>query len=770
MKRSVLVAFTLVALFAAFWAFHLVGKHYAAEAQLLVPGALCGPDGGCAQVLSSKWSTIGGVPVTVPAIALFGWLAALSLLSLRGKFEADRLAAYAVSGALAGVGLGGFLLYEMLVSVGEICPYCLIMDGSNLAVLLLGAACHRGGMRGGFRAAMALLKKPTLSAPAPLVLAIAVVAAFGLDSASRNHWKNQPAPVVEATPTPSTAPPAASAVAQPTAPAASGTIRVVLTEDVHDIPLDASIPQKGPKDAPVTIVLFEDFQCPFCKKLSGNVELLLEEVKDVRVAFMHFPMHQQCNATTLQKNMHKFACVAASAGVCAHEQGKFWPMHDLMFRNNQDLAVRDLQGYAAEAGLDVAKWQTCMRDPATTEKVKADSKIGGDAGVSGTPALFVNGHRLVGAQPVESLKATIEAVRSNPTGRVLLDVARAGEITGPVDGPADVAIAAFRIDAFEASVVDGRARSVAGVEPTRGLTWYEADAACKVAGKRLCTEAEWLTACTGAEPIDANGDGVYSNDPVRGRQRSYGEHYREGVCADARKKGETVGLLTGNHPQCRTPEGVYDLEGVGKEWVNNTPDKAALKGGSYFSGDSARCAYHKDGESPDTKDESISFRCCAGGGDAVASAAGERFPGGKVGDAIQTFDLPALDGPPWSSASLRGKAFVMTFWASWCGPCKKELPALASMYEQLRAEGIEVLGVNVDENEAAARAYLKANPLPFKVVLDTKAAVMDRFDTRGVPTTFWVTSSGKIRQRSVGFDEQGGVEKLVRDARALIGG
>jgi protein-disulfide isomerase/peroxiredoxin len=552
----------------------------------------------------------------------------------------------------------------------------------------------------------------------------------------------------------------------------AGSRRVVLQADVANLPLGPTVPIKGPSDAPVTIVLFEDFQCPFCKKLSGNIELVQEELGDqVRVAFMHYPMQQRCNAQELKKSMHRNACTAAAAAVCAQEQGKFWEMHDLLFRNNNQLGGRALLGYAQELGLDTRTWRACVEDAGTLERIKADSKIGGDAGVGGTPTFFINGRKLVGAQPVEAIKAAIQSLKTQPEGRVLLDVELAGEILGEVEATA-AAIEVqgpqgpFSIDAFEASIEGGKARSVPGTAPARGVTWYEADAACKAVGKRLCSEGEWLSACTGAVAVDADGDGVFSKDPIVGRQHVYGEHYREGWCADGRKKGEGDDLLTGNHPNCVTPTGIYDLEGGMKEWVGLTPDKAAFKGGSYYSGDSARCGYYKDDAAPDSKDESVGFRCCAG--EAPGAATVDRYPGGKVGDDILAWTLPRQGGGEFANTSLRGTPYIMTFWASWCGPCKKELPALAELYNQYEAKGLQVIGVNVDRDRSAADAYLAANPLPFPVVYDTSNDVMDRFDTRGVPTTFWVQDDGVIRQRSVGYDEAKGMAKLTTDATALL--
>ena len=782
MKNGRLLAFIVVCALASAWAFLLIGKHYQAEAQLLTPGLLCGADGGCGAVLGSDYSTIGGIPVSVPAVPLYAMLALFGVLALRGTLDRSKLSAIAVFSGLGGLAFGLYLVWAMVVQVGEICRYCLVMDGLNLGVLVLGALVHPEGVVGGLKALRSQVG--VLVEPVPGIALIAAVlgGTVIVHLTTMGQGGIAPPPAAGQTPGEPTTPPsiavsdatpASPVVATPAqagkAPAA-GTRRVVLSEDVKTIEIDASVPRRGKTSAPVTIVMFEDFQCPYCKKLSGNLDVLLERMPDqVQLAFMHYPMQQQCNANELKKSMHRNACSAAAASVCAQEQGKFWDMHDVLFRNNNKLGGRALVRYAGDIGLDVDAWRTCFQAPTTLAKIKRDSTIGADAGVSGTPSFFVNGRKLVGAQPVEALEAAVRAVLDQPEGRVLLDVALGGEITGLVEAKASVIELAgskgqFTIDAFEASIVDGTARSAPGVEPARGVTWYEASAACTKAGKRLCTEEEWLTACTGVSPVDENRDGVFSKDTLLGRQHVYGEHYRDGYCADGRKKDEDAGLLTGNYPNCGTPEGVYDLEGLMKEWVGTSPDRAFLKGGSYYSGASSRCAYFKDDQAPDSTEASIGFRCCSGGGDEPVA---ERYPGGKVGDTILSWELPEHGGGTLGNAALGGKPVIMTFWASWCGPCKKELPALADLYATLSPQGLEIIGVNVDRNRSAADQYLASNPLPFPVVYDTDNALMDRFDTRGVPTTFWIEPDGTIRQRSVGYDESGQA-KMQADARALL--
>ena len=97
----------------------------------------------------------------------------------------------------------------------------------------------------------------------------------------------------------------------------------------------------------------------------------------------------------------------------------------------------------------------------------------------------------------------------------------------------------------------------------------------------------------------------------------------------------------------------------------------------------------------------------------------------------------------------------MTFWASWCEPCKKELPALAAAYEANKGRGLKVIAVNVDSNPDKRDAYLSENPLPFPVVDDSSKTIMNSFQSRGggIPLTFWVERTGFIRQRTTGYDD-----------------
>ena len=747
--------FSFLNVLAAGWAVNLVRLHNDAVASTLAPGVLCGEDGGCGDVLASTWSTLFGIPVSAPAAPMYIVLAILGLLALSGRLSAERLSGVAVLCGTAGVAFGGWLLYHMLASVGAICSYCLVMDGLNLAVLLSGAALHPGGVRAALGAGAAALPRLVRAGPEAAMIPAVLVGALAIHAAMpapEGPSEADIAAAVEAATASVAAPAAVTGVAEKT----GETRRVVLPEAVKEIPLGEGVPVIGPEDAPVTIVLFEDFQCPFCRTLAGNLQALKSSrPDDVRIAWYNFPMHTDCNAAA-PKDMHPRACAAAAASICAEQQGKFWEMHDVLFFNSAKLSNREILSYAAGVGMDMTAYKTCLRDPATGEKLLADARLGAELGVKGTPTFFVNGRRLSGAQPVEVLTAVVDRIKEGAEGSVRMDVDLLGEVVGAVgDVPTTVTLSGpygtFSIDAFEATLVDGEAVSRSGGEVARGVSWYEAKAACEASGKRLCTEEEWLTACTGALPFDADGDGTYSDDPVIGRRHPYGAYPQSSWCASAREKDDPRPLVAGEHPRCATPEGVYDMEGLTKEWIGLTPDRAGVKGGSYYSRSSARCGYLKDSIPPDEADASIGFRCCQG---SAPVADGERLPGGKVGDIVQSWQLKTLDGQDFDSAQLSGKAHVLTFWASWCGPCRKELPVLADLYTRYSEQGFSVVGINIDQEPAKARAFLAQNPLPFPSVGDADSALMSRFDAESLPTAFWVTASGEIRQKTTGFDER----------------
>ncbi|MEC7947109.1 MAG: thioredoxin domain-containing protein [Myxococcota bacterium] len=169
--------------------------------------------------------------------------------------------------------------------------------------------------------------------------------------------------------------------------------------DLPRIPVSADDdPSIGPEDAPITIVQFAEYQCPYCGKAGEAVDEVMAKYGDkVRMVYRDFPL-----------SFHPRAIPAAIAANCAGDQGKYWEMHKLLMNDQRALEEADLTNHATTLALDLGKWNTCREDPAQAAEVQKDFEDGQAAGVSGTPAFFINGVMLSGAQPFSEFERIIE--------------------------------------------------------------------------------------------------------------------------------------------------------------------------------------------------------------------------------------------------------------------------------------------------------------------------------------------------------------------------
>lgn len=174
----------------------------------------------------------------------------------------------------------------------------------------------------------------------------------------------------------------------------------------HTVPAGDGRPSHGPEDAPITVVEFSDFQCPFCARLAPTIHGLPDRHADVRVVFRQLPLPN-----------HPMARPAAAAALAAQRQGKFWEMHDALFAREGRLDEGDLEEVAAEIGLDVAQWNADRADPAIEQMIAEDETLAKQLGIRGTPASFVNGMFVGGAQPPETFDAVIEKERAGTTAQ-----------------------------------------------------------------------------------------------------------------------------------------------------------------------------------------------------------------------------------------------------------------------------------------------------------------------------------------------------------------
>ncbi len=176
-------------------------------------------------------------------------------------------------------------------------------------------------------------------------------------------------------------------------------VRVLFDAPRQQVAISADDPAQGPASAPVTLIEYSDFQCPFCQRVVPTLKQVRETYGDkVRIVWKDFPLTQ----------IHPEAFAAAVAGNCAREQGKFWELHDRLFPNQQALQSTLLSRYATEAGLDAMKFDACLASSKYQQRVQESIDSGTRLGVSSTPTVFINGRVVSGAQPFEVFAAIID--------------------------------------------------------------------------------------------------------------------------------------------------------------------------------------------------------------------------------------------------------------------------------------------------------------------------------------------------------------------------
>ncbi len=172
---------------------------------------------------------------------------------------------------------------------------------------------------------------------------------------------------------------------------------------------------RGEAKAPVTIVEFSDFQCPYCQKVQASLkDLLVKYNGRVKLAYRDFPL----------RTLHPQAQLAAEAGRCAAEQGRFWEFHDALFKDQSKLDQADLVKTAHSLGLNEASFRSCITGGKFKRQIEQDVQDGTKAGVSGTPGFFINGEFMNGAQPEAAFEKVIERALAAASNRISMRASR----------------------------------------------------------------------------------------------------------------------------------------------------------------------------------------------------------------------------------------------------------------------------------------------------------------------------------------------------------
>ena len=407
----------------------LLLHHHGESAGASVVSQVCGTgaDSSCDKVSQSRFAQVRGMPLGGIGVVFYGALAILLMLALLAGPE-TRAAAGALTLLALTLALAAdvVLLGIQAVAIGVYCWMCAITYGLNALALVLALPARRDGRVVG----EALLRPDGRLALTgwvigTVLLGSGVVAAeSALDHRERDRIAGllgapAPAPAAPVAAAPLVSPAPGSDVARFQEEARVATEQARRLQEILDDPrkLDQyfaekaarefeqgpvhalkleGVAYKGPAQAPIRVTEFSDFLCPFCKNIAGAFASYLPTTAGrVSVYFKNYPLDSECNPN-VASSIHPGACQLARGGLCAHEQGRFWPYHDKVFGGTplSNPSKADVVRLAGEAGLDGAALQACLDSPRIKEKLAAEIAEGKSSGVDATPTLFVNGKRL----------------------------------------------------------------------------------------------------------------------------------------------------------------------------------------------------------------------------------------------------------------------------------------------------------------------------------------------------------------------------------------
>jgi protein-disulfide isomerase/uncharacterized membrane protein len=389
-----------------------------------------GQTSGCDEVARSSWSRVAGLPVAAWGLAFYLSLALLLALAVVGPVElALPLALVAAAVLVSGLLVDLVLLAVQAFSIHAFCKLCLLTYALS-AVALVALLPARRATAGS--AALASRPEGRLALAGwvlgTLALAAAVLALnmtlVQRAAGRQSRLLGAPAPVdarpTAGAPTPAPPTPAPADTAAPGAPQDAAYWREraqKLQATIDDpqkleayfsekaqreydastpVPIDlANVPVRGPANAPVKVVEYSDFMCPFCRSLAAALQGFVPQAGGrVAVYFKNFPLDNTCN-TKLPRVVHAGSCTLALGGVCANNQGKFEAYHDRVFATEmQNPQPADVVRLAGEAGLNAAAMQGCLEDPKTKEALATQIAEGTRLGVNSTPTVYINGKKL----------------------------------------------------------------------------------------------------------------------------------------------------------------------------------------------------------------------------------------------------------------------------------------------------------------------------------------------------------------------------------------
>ena len=344
----------------------------------------------------SSWAL--GLPLPVWGIGFYIAAGALALLAWKLP-EGEAAAAAGVGSvmALAAIVIDAWLGYTMVAKIGAICLNCVSTYVLNLGIALAFWRLDRAFPGG--REWAALLVRWRMARPGRwLKLGTAVVALAGASFAFVYTGRAVAETIVDSE------------------DEASQLLHRIETEPPVDMSRFAGLPAEGPAGARVTIVVASDFQCSFCRALAARLDAVRAEYpNDVRLLFLNAPISSKCNPR-VPRDEHEHACWLARAGVCAAKQGRFWPYHDLVYRelsplHTNEAGVRQALG---RVGMDASALDSCLASGEADSVVARDVRTWLDLKMDSVPSIVINGHVKTGGIYPTALRAVVRALLARP--------------------------------------------------------------------------------------------------------------------------------------------------------------------------------------------------------------------------------------------------------------------------------------------------------------------------------------------------------------------
>ena len=353
---------------------------------------------GCLKAASSEFAALFGNPISIFGLSFYIAAALLCVVGLFWRSEQEALERVFFLGSAIAVVYSIFLAAVSL-SGGYLCPYCATLYGINIGLFITAFVAYPGRKTDGFSTLKSLPKTMAFWTAVLLLLAsfptskyayvkekLRVRAAQNIDDVKKHATTEElKKHLAETKNTKQAQPETDDPKPQDNGNVAMPAMPKPIAFETRNRAL------RGNPSAPITLVEFSDFECPYCQRFGLSLKAALKTAPNsFNYVFKHFPLDNKCNPS-IEGDFHKFSCEGAYAMICAGRDGKEWAMHDLIFENQRNLKADSFLTFAQELGISLDAFKTCVNAPETRAIVMQDITEGIKAGINGTPAVYLNG-------------------------------------------------------------------------------------------------------------------------------------------------------------------------------------------------------------------------------------------------------------------------------------------------------------------------------------------------------------------------------------------